>query len=32
LAARLGDITIETTHDVADGMHSAIIRAGKPAP
>jgi SAM-dependent methyltransferase len=31
-AAGFGDITIEATHDVADGMHSAIIRAVKPAP
>src|ERR1022692_4364819 len=30
-AAGFGDITIEMTHDVADGMHSAIIRAVKPA-
>ncbi|MBV9651683.1 MAG: arsenite methyltransferase [Pseudonocardiales bacterium] len=26
------DITITPTHQVADGMHSAIIRATKPAP
>jgi arsenite methyltransferase len=30
-AAGFIDITIEPTHDVADGMHSAIVRAVKPA-
>lgn len=29
-AAGFADITITPTHDVADGMHSAIIRAVKP--
>lgn len=27
----LADVVIEPTHQVADGMHSAIIRAAKPA-
>ena len=31
-AAGLTDITVTPTHEVADGMHSAIIRATKPAP
>ncbi len=30
-AAGFTDITIKPTHQVADGMHSAIIRATKPA-
>ena len=31
-AAGFTDIDITPTHDVADGMHSAIVRAVKPAP
>jgi arsenite methyltransferase len=31
-AAGFTDIDISPTHQVADGMHSAIIRATKPAP
>lgn len=31
-AAGFTDITITPTHPVADGMHSAIIRATKPGP
>lgn len=30
-AAGFGDVEIETTHTVADGMHSATVRAVKPA-
>jgi arsenite methyltransferase len=30
-AAGFNDVTISPTHEVADGMHSAIIRAVKPA-
>ena len=30
-AAGFGDIVVERTHQVADGMHSAIVRATKPA-
>ncbi len=30
-AAGLTDVSVEPTHAVADGMHSAIIRATKPA-
>jgi hypothetical protein len=30
-AAGLGDISVEFTHEVADGMHGAIIKAVKPA-
>ena len=30
-AVGLTDVDIEPTHDVADGLHSAIIRARKPA-
>ncbi len=30
-AAGLTDITVEPTHEVADGLHGAIIRATKPA-
>lgn len=30
-AAGLVDVTITPTHDVADGMHSAIVKAIKPA-
>jgi arsenite methyltransferase len=30
-AAGLTDITVTPTHQVADGMHSAIVRARKPA-
>ena len=30
-AAGLVDVVVEPTHSVADGMHSAIIRATKPA-
>jgi SAM-dependent methyltransferase len=30
-ASGLGDIEIQPTHSVAEGMHSAIIRARKPA-
>jgi len=30
-AAGFVDVAVEPTHAVADGMHSAIIRAGKPA-
>ena len=30
-AAGFTDITIEPTHEVADGMHSAIIKATKPS-
>ena len=30
VAAGFTDITITPTHQVADGMHSAIIRASKP--
>jgi tRNA (guanine-N7-)-methyltransferase len=30
-AAGLVDVTIERTRDVADGMHSAIVKASKPA-
>ncbi len=30
-AAGLGEVSVEPTHAVADGMHSAIIRATKPA-
>ena len=30
-AAGFTDITITPTHDVADGMHSAIVKATKPA-
>jgi SAM-dependent methyltransferase len=30
-AAGFADITIEPTHEVADGMHSAIVRANKRA-
>ena len=30
-AAGLADVTVEPTHAVADGMHSAIIRATRPA-
>ncbi len=29
-AAGLADISIEPTHDVAEGLHNAIIRASKP--
>jgi SAM-dependent methyltransferase len=29
-AAGLVDVEVEPTHDVADGMHSAIVRARKP--
>jgi len=28
-AAGFGEIAIEPTHEVADGMHSAIVRARK---
>ncbi|HLE79034.1 MAG TPA: hypothetical protein VI687_01440, partial [Candidatus Limnocylindrales bacterium] len=31
LAAGLTDIVIEPTHSVGDGLHSAIVRATKPA-
>ena len=31
-AAGFADAQVETTHHVADGMHSAIIRARKPGP
>ena len=31
LAAGFTDISVTTTHEVADGMHSAIVRASKPA-
>ena len=31
-AAGFTDISIESTHEVADGMHSAIIKAVKPQP
>jgi SAM-dependent methyltransferase len=30
-AAGLTDVSVAATHDVADGMHAAIIRATKPA-
>ncbi len=30
-AAGLVDVSLEPTHSVADGMHSAIVRAAKPA-
>jgi arsenite methyltransferase len=30
-AAGFGDIAVERTHQVADGMHSAIVRATRPA-
>jgi arsenite methyltransferase len=30
-AVGLGDVSVTSTHTVADGMHSAIIRATKPA-
>jgi hypothetical protein len=30
-AAGFSDIAVERTHQVADGMHSAIVRATKPA-
>ena len=28
--AGFGEVSIESTHDVADGMHSAIVKATKP--
>jgi arsenite methyltransferase len=31
-AAGLSDIEIQPTHAVAEGMHSAIVRARKPLP
>lgn len=31
-AAGFTDVVVEPTHEVADGMHSAIIRARKPVP
>jgi arsenite methyltransferase len=31
-AAGLTDITVTPTHQVADGMHGAIVRARKPTP
>jgi SAM-dependent methyltransferase len=31
-AAGLTDVSVTPTHDVADGMHGAIIRATKPTP
>jgi len=31
-AAGLSDVSVDATHEVAKGMHSAIIRATKPAP
>ena len=31
-AAGLVDVSVTPTHQVADGMHSAIIRAAKPTP
>lgn len=31
-AAGFGDATVEFTHDTADGVHGAIIRAIKPSP
>jgi arsenite methyltransferase len=30
-AAGLEDVSVEFTHAVADGLHSAIVKAGKPA-
>jgi arsenite methyltransferase len=30
-AAGLEDVSVEFTHEVADGLHGAIVRAGKPA-
>ena len=31
-AAGFGEISVEFTHQVADGMHGAIVKAVKPAP
>jgi ubiquinone/menaquinone biosynthesis C-methylase UbiE len=31
-AAGLTDVSVTATHQVADGMHSAIVRATKPTP
>ncbi len=31
-AAGLTDVSVTATHEVADGMHGAIVRATKPAP
>ena len=31
-AAGFGDVSVEFTHEVAEGMHGAIVKARKPAP
>jgi SAM-dependent methyltransferase len=30
-AAGFGDVSVEFTHEVADGIHGAIVKAGRPA-
>jgi len=31
-AAGLSDVQVDFTHEVADGLHGAIVRATKPQP